>query len=80
MRKMSLEKRATGSGWNSSWGTIYFDLLGRVPTRGVLSTCDLRADFVYHLVLLYRFQTNADPRIRQKSQSLAGRTRPGLIG
>jgi len=45
-----------------------FDCFGQVPTRGLMPTRRyvLGAVFVYQLVLLHRFQTNADLRVGLK--------------
>jgi hypothetical protein len=59
----SLRSR-TNEKFNAKFKGI-FDFQGQVPTRGLLPTCRyvLGAVFVYQLVLLHRFQTNADLRV-----------------
>jgi hypothetical protein len=54
----------TNENFNAQFKAI-FDCRGQVPTRGLLPTRRyiLGAVFVYQLVLLHRFETNADLRI-----------------
>ncbi len=57
----------TNENFNAQFKSI-FDCQGQVPTRGLIATRRyvLGAVFVYQLVLLHRFQTNADLRVGLK--------------
>jgi len=57
----------TNENFNAQFKSI-FDCQGQVPTKGLIATRRyvLGAVFVYQLVLLHRFQTNADLRVGLK--------------